>query len=237
MEKANQTGIKDSIAKYGLSLKDLKAQVIQTVEGNLTYTQDNMYLSGTGFYNIISNSLQRDYIFGKERVLSDFWYNSDMKAYAAGFEVEGQIAPTEALRFWVNGSYTRTWRNGQTARDTVLNSRDTVVMVDTTFMDAVTNIPIAKSNFGVSYTAPFGLNAYLVVKGIWKMVQPSTGDNYWDDYDPGYWLVDMNLSQPVGKNFNITLGITNLLNKEYSYFRGVDPGPMRTVSLGMTSNF
>jgi outer membrane receptor for ferrienterochelin and colicin len=224
-EKLADSTVQDSMAKYGYALNALRSEVIQSFEGNITFAQGNLlYLSGTGFYNIIGNALQRTQMW--KQVNTDFWQNSDINTYAAGCELEAQIAPIEPLRFWLNGSFTRTWK-----KDTTATGEDTLIY------DIVTDIPFAKSNIGVNYAAPFGLNVYLIVKGIWALVRPDVTEAFWTDFDPGYWLVDVNFRQAIGKSFNVELGISNLLNKEYSYLRGTIPGDNRTISLGISSSF
>jgi len=214
------------------NLKPLKAEALQTFEGNVTYTIGKLYLSVTGFYNKIDNSLLLEsYYTGVE---SNYWQNSDFSYYAAGGEFEGQYAPIEPLRFWVSAGYTKTWAkldSGALWDNPVSHP----VSRDTTINNVIQDIPSGKTYIGVSYQTPFNLSCFLVVKGIWSLVRTANvrGDAS-PDFDPGYWLVDINLRQPLGKNIGVELSVTNLFNTQYYSQHGIVPMPDRTTSLSFT---
>ena len=71
--------------------------MLHNLECNLTYANDNIYASATGFYNIIANSILRSTWFGTaytdNDVGSDFDQNLESTNKAVGFEAEIQYAP------------------------------------------------------------------------------------------------------------------------------------------------
>jgi outer membrane receptor protein involved in Fe transport len=227
-------------------LNPLKAENLQTVEGNLTYTIGNLYLSGSGFYNIISHTLLRQNYF--DGVLSDFWQNVNYSTYAAGGELEAQFAPIEPLRFWISGGYTKTWAK----LDSGELWNNAALLKDTAIGNVVEGIPSVKSYFGVSYTTPFKLSCFLVVKGVWSLVKMAdtrntdgtprsskpesvrTAADKASDFQPGYWPVDVNLRQALGCNLGIELGATNLFNTQYYSANGSVPMPNRTITFSVT---
>jgi outer membrane receptor for ferrienterochelin and colicin len=221
-----------------LIIPDLKAEGTKNTELNITYTAQKFMAGVTGFYNVITNRMERTKPaawYQLDPNLPDIVWNMDDKSKALGVEIETQFAPTQDLRLRLNGSYTETDNGDSNAT-------------------AVEGIPLAQTNASVQYRFPFGLSAFLSVNGIWKIVtntneqsvaQTEFGtEEYWMKalrpktyLRDGYALVDLTLSQTVGKNASVDLTISNLTNAQYTYVGLMAPAPNINARLGIATKF
>jgi outer membrane receptor protein involved in Fe transport len=134
----------------------------------------------------------------------------------------------------LNSSYTKTFANYK--KGDKISQTNKIAAKDTILWDIVENIPSGKVNVAVSYKLPSGLSIFSLVKVITSVVKSADLDNNGtSDHRPGYAVWDLHLRQPVGNDFNVDLGIGNLLNTQY-YFNA-DPAPNRSISLGITADF
>lgn len=207
----NDTNTINQVLKVG----DLKAEVIRTFEGNLTYSTKMLYVSGTGFFNIIEDQLQKvhfrraDGTNRKLEELSDFWLNTKEEQTSMGAELETQVAVTKDTRLWMNGSFTRTQdENG----------------------DPLANIPTLKFNLGMNHTFPFGLNVFTVFKGIPAFTGPAPSDP--ERTLGGMTVVDVNLTQKISDHLMAEFNIANLRDDDFpESVSEAYPGRTMTVSL------
>jgi outer membrane receptor for ferrienterochelin and colicin len=210
-------------------LKPLRAEAIHSLEGNLTFSMNTIYASGSYFFTIIDNAIERRTWFRTPTF--PFYQNVAYNSYSSGGEIEVRYMPRKFLGFWASGSYTRTWAN-YSKGDFLPNGNK--ARRDTTVQNIIEDIPSAKTYIGINYQASFGLSTFAVFKRIWSLVRTAdTRDDAGADFVPGYSLVDLKLTQRVSKNFSVEAGIENLLNQQYSYMHGWVPGPNRTLSLAL----
>lgn len=181
-----------------LKIDDLKAEVVRTLEGNLTYAGSRIYASGTGFFNIIEDQIQRDHFrrddatARKLEELSDFWRNTRMQQYSFGTKVETQIALLPNLRAWVNGSYTQTWDETE---------------------NPLANVPPFKYNIGLNLDLPVGLNVFAIYKGVPMFTSPTAGDP--EKTVDGIHALDMNLTQRILSHVTAEFQVANLLDQDF----------------------
>ncbi len=220
-----------------LSISDLSSETIQTFEGNLTYTNKRFYISGTGFYNVIKNQIQRVNFKRKDSVnvnitgLPDYFLNTADKQKSFGGELETQVFVTKDIRLWVNGSYTKT----QDEKDTPL-----------------AGIPPLKCNVAVNYNTPIGLNVFAVLKATPNFTAPiaatdsvsATANTAFipaktaepDHTISGLYIIDLNFTQKISKNINAELNLANLLDKDFPESIGA-AYPGRTVTVTLNTHF
>lgn len=198
-----------------LVIDDLKAEVIRTVEGNLTYSAKMIYVSGTGFYNLINDQLQRDHFRRADSTnrkleeLSDYWRNTKEEQASFGAELETQVAVSKNLRLWLNGSFTQTRdENG----------------------DPLGKIPPVKYNVGLSHGLPTGLNVFAVFKGIPAFTNPTSAEP--ENTVDGFNVVDVNLTQKLFGHVTAELNLANVLDGDFpESVSEAYPGRTMTVSL------
>jgi outer membrane receptor for ferrienterochelin and colicins len=219
-----------------VSLKRLSAEVIHSFEGNLTFSMNTIFASATGFFTIVDNPIQYKIL----SPLGFYYQNAEYNTYSTGAEVEVRYAPLNWLRFWASSSYTKTWANY--SRGEILPNKRKA-LADTTVQNIVQDIPSGKTYFGINYRTRFGLSAFAIVKGIWSVVRTDdVRGGLGADFDPGYWLVDLKIEQPIVANVGLELGVSNLLNtqyyfSQYNFSKELYAGSNRIVSLSMKSEF
>jgi outer membrane receptor for ferrienterochelin and colicins len=212
-------------------LQHLDAEMIHSIEGNLTFSMNTIFASVTGFFTVVDKPIQYKIL----SPLGFYYQNAGYNTFSRGAEVEVRWAPLNRLRFWASSSYTKTWADY--ARGDVLpNNRN--VLRDTTVFNIVEDIPLGKTYLGVNYRTRFGMSLFAIVKDIWAVVRTAdVRGGPGADFDPGYWLVDIKVEQPLARSITLEAGISNLLNTQYYFGHGLYPGANRVVSLSLKSEF
>ncbi|MFN8670648.1 MAG: TonB-dependent receptor [Candidatus Sericytochromatia bacterium] len=194
--------------KYGTEIKDIKAETISTLEGGLTFNNDNVSSTLTYFNNSTINALD-----GTRYKDSNIFVNSEGVIQASGVEAETSVALNKDFNFFANYSFAQ-----------ALDSKG----------KELNDIPIHKANFGINYTlnAPFNLNSSLVGKWISdyrvtdsKLNRPS-----------GNFTLDLNFSSRLLDNLTAEFQIRNLLDMKYKLPKnGLPDIPMagRTFIFGL----
>ncbi len=202
-----------------LKVADLEAEIIRAFEGNLTYASKMFYASGTGFYNIIENQIQRDHFTRADSTnrklteLSDYWLNTKSEQKSFGVELETQVAVTQSLRIWLNGSYTKT---------------------EDEKGDPLAYIPPIKSNLGVTYTTPKGLSAFAVLKMIPSFTSPSASNP--DSTVTGFNVIDVHLTQKISNHASAGLSVANLTDSDFEESVS-EAYPGRTITVSLSTQF
>jgi outer membrane receptor for ferrienterochelin and colicins len=211
----NDTNTIHQVLKVG----DLSAETIRTFESNLTFTAKRLYLSGTGFYNIIENQLQRGFFIRADSTqrrlieLSDYWLNAGSKQTAYGAELETRFLIAENLKAWMSGSYTR-----------AMDENDVPVAA----------IPPLKIGLGLDYLFSMGLNVFVAMKWIPDFTSP-TGSNS-DATVHGLDVVDVNVTQKLSDHITAALSVANLLDEDFPESVS-EAYPGRTVIASIGTHF
>jgi outer membrane receptor protein involved in Fe transport len=228
LERYNQSHDPD------VTLRPLRPEMIHSFEGNLTFSMNTIYAAGTYFFTIVDNAIQFQKWY--QAINMDYYMNSGHNAFSSGGELEVRYAPADFLRLWASCSYTRTW--GHYGVGNFLPGTTVALKRDTTVENVSEDIPSGKTYLGVNYRAPFGLSSFVVLKGVWAQVRADDVRNGpGADFDPGYWLVDLQFQQPIGRYFTLQAGVANVLNTQYYFGTGDNhgeiPGANRMFSLGV----
>ena len=190
--------------KYGAEIKDIKAETISTLEGGLTFNNDNVSSTLTYFNNSTLNALD-----GTRYKEANIFINSDGVIQASGVEAESSFAINKDFNFFANYSFAQA--------------------VDSKSKE-LNDIPIHKANLGINYTLnfPFNLNSSLVGKWIsdYRISDPKL------TRPTGNLTLDLNFSSKLTSGLTAELQIRNILDSKYKLPKnGLQDIPMPGRSL------
>ena len=106
--------------------------------------------------------------------------------------------------------------------------------------DHVRNVPEHKLDLGLQYTVPYtktrlNLNGLLMASLYSQLPTPSSPTTT-EIETAGWFTMDMRVTQPILKNFELYLAINNLFDREYEPESGF-PAPGRNIYGGITGKF
>jgi len=111
---------------------------------------------------------------------------------------------------------------------------------DNRVTDHVRNVPLHKLDLGVQYTVPYtktrlNLNGILMGSLYSQLPTPSSPTTT-EIETPGFFVMDMRLSQPFLKNFEAYIAFNNIFDRNYEPESGF-PAQGRTIYGGITAKF
>lgn len=198
---------------------NLDAETIQSFEGGLTYNNDMLSSSVSGFYNITSNILE-SYSPGKDSKGTDLnaYRNSSGKIKAYGVEADAQALFGEHFR--VLGNY-----GWAAASDTSGKP--------------FASIPTQKINAGLAYNDKFGVPVSLALVNKYVLGYTTGTEN--KELDARNSL-DAYLTVGLSENLNLTVQARNLLDDDYKLPAGASgtndvPVDPRQYIVGIKAQF
>ncbi|MGL1900803.1 MAG: TonB-dependent receptor [Fibrobacterales bacterium] len=209
-------------------LKTVKPEIIETLEGGITYNRSKFSASYTHFYNMTTQTIGKFFFWKKHGAIgnggvidgsileSDFFGNYDGTTYAQGGELEFQVTPCKRYYIVANGSFAETW--GFPNPDTPDNKTGYTPYA-----------PIWTGNIGLSYTANV-FNFFTWIKYI-------SGYREFQTIKNGHYTVDFNSRLNLASYADLTLKVTNLLNNKYKTAVGAYYLPERTITVGVDTQF
>ncbi len=201
-----------------VSLPDLEPEVLHTLEANLTFVNNFMYLSGTYFNNTIQKQMER--ITPWDSINSDFWFNADDDAKAQGGEFEGRFALP--IDMYILASF---------------------AMSQTEDLDGdpVRFLPRIKWNLGITQKFDFGLTLSAIARMTPLYSEDTTvtkPDNstktIGKDSTSSNVYFDLNIAQKLNDRFSLELKVNNLFDKQVPY---VELNPLRSILFSIRSKF
>jgi hypothetical protein len=215
----------DGLQKRGLQrdLASLHPEIMHMIEGSLMYDKAPITGMLTPFYTIGQDRIERRLWQGS--TLPELERNSGTIYRSNGIEgrLAWQVLPI--VRATVGADYCRTWAD-YGPHDFLPDGR--IATVDTVVDNIYPDGARVKGYACIEYTAPFGLNVFTVFKGI----RPAGWTSH--SREPDTWLLDVNLTQPIGEVVVISLKGANVLNYQNYYYRGAVPGANRTIILSLS---
>ncbi|MGL1934625.1 MAG: TonB-dependent receptor [Fibrobacterales bacterium] len=209
-------------------LKTVKPEIIETLEGGLTYNRAKFSASYTHFYNRTTQTIGK-FFFGKKHgtldnggaidgaiLESDFFGNYEGTTYAQGGELEFQFTPNKTYYIVANSSFSETW--GFPNPDSPDNETGYTPYA-----------PVWTGNLGLSYTASI-FNSFAWIKYVSGYREFKTVKN-------GHFAIDINNRLTLASYADLTLKVTNLLNNKYKTAVGAYYLPERTITIGVDTQF
>lgn len=201
----------NSLAKrtYGDKIKDITAETINTLEGGITFNNDNINSSLTYFNNTTNNALD-----GTRFENDNIFVNSSGQVKTQGFEGDIQYYLNRDFKLFANYAFAM-------AKSFSTDPKDSTKQVESFLND----IPVQKANLGINYTltAPFHLSSSLI--GRWvsdyrvadtKITAPA-----------GNFVLDLNLTSQLTSQIMAEVQVRNILDQKYKLPKnGIPDVPM-----------
>jgi outer membrane cobalamin receptor len=211
-------------ASAGISAQPatLQPEMVHMLEGSVEYADSRVTALVTPYYTIGRNRIEKN--FRQDAGTPAFTRNSRGVTHTRGCDTRLTWRVTAGLHATVGADVCHS--DGAYGADD-FGPDGRITASDTIIDNIVPNAPQVKGYCCLDYTAPFGLTTFLAFKGIRPALYTTRVR------EPETWLLDLNLTQPIGGIMVIGVKISNLLNHQYYFFRGAVPGPNRTISLSI----
>lgn len=211
------------------TLSVIKPEVIQTLEGGITYSCPKIRATYTHFYNATTNVIESHHPvlrYGDMKngghidgtiLDSDYFQNSDGTSFAQGGELDIEYATSKMFRLMGNIAFSETWNHNYIGSD------------NTERKGAVPFAPAWTGNLGTFYNAHY-LSTFVCFKYV-------SGYRAYTSVKNGHYLINANINIPLARYASIDVKLDNILNKEYQNSASTHYMSGRTILIGLTSNF
>lgn len=209
------------LAEEGQSIRvpDIGAETIKSFEGGVTFNNDHVSSSVSGFYNITQDIIEAYVPYSATDGDLNAFRNGSGEIKAYGLEIDNVIAVNKDLRFLLNYAWAAT------------EDLDGLQFE---------GIPTHKLNIGASYTTPGPVPTTLTLLNKYVAgYNKREGGVEVDDY-PGINTMDMMLSVAVTENLSLDLQGKNLFDEDQTVLSGGGaqvPTESRRFFGGVTARF
>lgn len=182
------------------AIPDVVAETIDSIEGGFNFSHRMFGISVAAFWNKILNALGKDQYEATttpNEVTVNTFINDEGASQAWGLEVETGMALDFGLTARINFAYAR--------------ARDPDGL-------AFAWVPVAKTNFVLSYQIPKTYRASLAAMGHWVYAFREGGE-FSELSDTGRFNLDLNLRLPIHSGIGVEFQVRNLIGEVYR-----DPG-------------